>query len=171
MTIQRPRSSRWLLVCGGVLIGAIATGTALMTDYFRERALTNSNRELGNTALLLARHLDQELEGLELAQKMLVEHMRSAGIASREDFEREMSTRDAHLLLRAQIGRDKRDPRIATIALLSGRSTTTLGVLGRLLCLAGQPGLAYAIKKAILGIARSATISARSVAFGVNASQ
>ena len=103
MTAQRPRSSRWLLVCGGVLIGAIAIGTALMTNYFRERALANSKRELGNIALLLARHLDQELEELELAQKMLIEHVRSAGIASGEDLGREMSSRDAHLMLRAKI--------------------------------------------------------------------
>ncbi len=103
MTIQRPPSIRWLLFCGGLLIGAIAIGTALMVDYFRERALANSKRELGNTALLLARHLDQELEELELVQKMLIEHVRSLGIASREDFEREMSSRDVHLMLRAKI--------------------------------------------------------------------
>jgi fatty acid amide hydrolase len=48
--------------------------------------------------------------------------------------------------LRHTLGRDKRDPRIATIATLSARSTTTLGVLGHLLRLAGQPGLAYGIK-------------------------
>ena len=110
MTIQRPRSIRWLVLCGVLLIGVIATGTALMVDYFRERALANSKRELGNTALLLARHLDQELEELELAQKKLIEQVRSLGIASREEFEREMSSRDVHLMLRAKIDVMPRPP-------------------------------------------------------------
>lgn len=48
--------------------------------------------------------------------------------------------------LKHTLGRDKRDPRIATIVALGGRSTTTLGLLGRLLRLAGQQGLAYSIK-------------------------
>lgn len=48
--------------------------------------------------------------------------------------------------LKHTLGRDKRDPRIATIVALSGRSTATLGLLGRLLRLVGQQGLAYGIK-------------------------
>ncbi len=52
--VQRPRSIRWLVFCGALLIGVIAVGTALMVDYYRERTLANSKRELGNTALLLA---------------------------------------------------------------------------------------------------------------------
>ena len=103
MTIQRPRSIRWLILCGILLIAVIAAGTALMVNHFRERALANSTRELGNTALLLARHLDQELEELELAQEKVIQHVHSLGIASREDFEREMSGRDVHLLLTAKI--------------------------------------------------------------------
>jgi len=48
--------------------------------------------------------------------------------------------------LKHALGRDKRDPRIATIIALSGRSPATLGLLGRLLRLAGQAGLAQGIK-------------------------
>ena len=44
------------------------------------------------------------------------------------------------------LGRDKRDPRIGTMLAMGGRSATTLGLLGRLLRLAGQPGLAQGIK-------------------------
>ncbi len=69
MTIQSSRPIRRLIFCGVVLIAAIAIGTAAMVDSFRERALANSNRELENTALLLARHFDQQLEDLEFVQK------------------------------------------------------------------------------------------------------
>jgi len=99
----RPRSIRWLLLCGVLLIAVIAVGTAMMVDQFRERALVNSERELKNTAVLLAKHLDQEFEELELVQNTLVEQMRSTAIASREDYERQMSGQDVHLMLRAKI--------------------------------------------------------------------
>src|SRR6266567_4306652 len=56
----------WLTICGGLLIAAIIIGTIAMVGEFRERALSNSERELENTALLLARHFDQQLEDSEI---------------------------------------------------------------------------------------------------------
>jgi fatty acid amide hydrolase len=44
------------------------------------------------------------------------------------------------------LGRDKRDPRISMLLAMSGRSQLTLGLLGRLLRLAGQPGMAEGIR-------------------------
>ena len=41
---------------------AIAIGATLMAGNFRERALRNSERELENTVLLLARHFEQQFE-------------------------------------------------------------------------------------------------------------
>jgi diguanylate cyclase (GGDEF)-like protein len=101
--IQRSRSIRWLIVCGVLLVSAIAIGTAVTIGNFRERALANSERELENTVLLLARHFDQQLQQLELVQTKLVEQLRSAGIASRDTFEHEMSGNDAHLMLQTKI--------------------------------------------------------------------
>jgi diguanylate cyclase (GGDEF)-like protein len=101
--IRRSRSIRWLIVCGVLLVSAIAIGTAVTIGNFRERALANSERELENTVLLLARHFDQELQQLELVQTKLVEQLRSAGIASRDTFEHEMSGNDAHLMLQTKI--------------------------------------------------------------------
>ena len=49
---------RWLILGGTLLIAAIAIGATLMAGHFRERALRNSERELENTVLLLARHFD-----------------------------------------------------------------------------------------------------------------
>ncbi len=67
MTADNPASSsfkplvrsgpiRWLVVGGAFLIAAIASGATIMASNFRERALGNSERELENTVLLLARH-------------------------------------------------------------------------------------------------------------------
>jgi hypothetical protein len=50
---------RWLILSGMLLIAAIAIGATVMAGNFRERALHNSERELENTVLLLARHFDQ----------------------------------------------------------------------------------------------------------------
>jgi diguanylate cyclase (GGDEF)-like protein len=93
----------WLVVCGAVLIAAIVIGTAVMVGNFRERALTSSERELENTVLLLARHFDQQLEDAEVIQNSLVEHVYAAGIASPEDYRRQMSGRDVHLMLKAKL--------------------------------------------------------------------
>jgi diguanylate cyclase (GGDEF)-like protein len=101
--IRRSRSVRWLIVCGVLLVSAIAIGTAVTIGNFRERALAKSERELENTVLLLARHFDQQLQQLELVQTKMVEQIRSAGIASRDDFERELSGNDVHLMLKTKI--------------------------------------------------------------------
>src|SRR6186713_3507171 len=83
---------RWLILGGTLLIAAIAIGATLMAGNFRDRALRNSERELENTVLLLARHFDQQLEDFAFVQKDLIAFIRSNGIASVEDYRRRMST-------------------------------------------------------------------------------
>jgi diguanylate cyclase (GGDEF)-like protein len=92
------------LVLGGVLlIAAIMIGTTIMANNFRERALNSSERELENTVLLLARHFDQQMEDSEVIQKDIIAHMRSSGITTSEDFKRQMSGRDIHLMLKSKM--------------------------------------------------------------------
>jgi hypothetical protein len=55
-----------LILCGGLLVAAITIGTMVMVGEFRERALSNSERELENTVLLLTRHFDQQFEDCEI---------------------------------------------------------------------------------------------------------
>jgi diguanylate cyclase (GGDEF)-like protein len=93
----------WLVVCGVLLIAFIVIGTAVMVGNFRERALSSSERELENTVLLLARHFDQQLEDAGVIQNSLVEYVYSAGIATPEDYRRQMSGRDVHLMLKARL--------------------------------------------------------------------
>ena len=89
------------LILGGVLlIAAIVIGTAVMIVSFRQRALTNSERELQNTVLLLARHFDREISDFEAIQADLIRQLRSAGISTPEAFASELSGNDEHLSLK-----------------------------------------------------------------------
>jgi len=94
---------RWLILGGMVLIATIAIGATIMAGNFRERALRNSERELENTVLLLARHFDQQLEDFEVVQKDLITFMRSNGIATQENYQRRMSTEEIHLMLKSKM--------------------------------------------------------------------
>src|SRR5882724_1254477 len=94
---------RWLILGGILLISTIAIGATLMAGNFRERALRNSERELENTVLLLARHFDQQLEDFEVVQKDLISFMRSSGIATAENYKRRMSSQEIHLMLKSKM--------------------------------------------------------------------
>lgn len=96
---------RWLVICGILLIAAIAIGTAIMITNFRDHALESSTRELENTVLLLARHFDQQLDDAEVPLTDLIEQIHQAGIASPDDFRRRMSTPDVHLQLKERVSR------------------------------------------------------------------
>jgi diguanylate cyclase (GGDEF)-like protein len=94
---------RWLVACGIVLVAAIAIGTAMTISNFRERALASSERELQNTVLLLARHFDQQLDDLQVPLDDLIAQMRVVGVTTPDDFRREMSTHEMHLLMKAKV--------------------------------------------------------------------
>ncbi|MGY4624288.1 bifunctional diguanylate cyclase/phosphodiesterase [Bradyrhizobium sp. USDA 4486] len=94
---------RWLVVGGTLLIAAIAVGATLMAQNFRERALRNAGRELENTALLLAHHFDQQLQDFAVIQKDFVDHVRTTGISSVEDYRKRLSGQDVHRMLRSKI--------------------------------------------------------------------
>jgi hypothetical protein len=103
-TARRRDPIRWLTLCGVSLIAAIAIGTAMMIGNFRERALNNSERELENTVLLLARHFDQQLEDFTVIQRDVVGQLQQAGIASPDVFSGQMATLEWHKVLRARVG-------------------------------------------------------------------
>ncbi len=101
-TSIRPAPVFWLILCGGLLVTAIILGTAVMVGEFRERALSNSERELENTVLLLTRHFDQQFEDSVFIANNLISQMQISGIASPELFRSQMSTPDAHLTLQSK---------------------------------------------------------------------
>src|ERR1700736_5265369 len=85
----------WLILGGILLIASIVVGTAITVLNFRERALNNSERELENTVLLLARHFDRELHEFEAVQRDVVRRIERL-VASPEDFRRQMSGEEFH---------------------------------------------------------------------------
>ncbi len=98
----RPDPVLWLILCGGLLVTAIILGTAVMVGEFRERALSNSERELENTVRLLTRHFDQQFEDSVFIANNLISQMQISGIGSPELFRSQMSTPDAHLTLQSR---------------------------------------------------------------------
>jgi diguanylate cyclase (GGDEF)-like protein/PAS domain S-box-containing protein len=94
---------RWLIVCGIILIAAIAFATATAIDNFRKRALEAHQHELENTVLLLSRHFDQQLEDFGQLQNDIVSQIQQSGIASSDIFRGDMSTLEMHEMLRARV--------------------------------------------------------------------
>src|SRR5450759_1246115 len=92
----------WLILSGIVLVAAIMIGTAIIIGEFRERALSNSERELENTVLLLTRHFDKQFEDSEIIANDLVSRMELSGNASPETFRNQLSGLDGHLMLKSK---------------------------------------------------------------------
>jgi diguanylate cyclase (GGDEF)-like protein/PAS domain S-box-containing protein len=92
-----------LILCGALLVVAITVGTVVMVGEFRERALSNSERELENTVLLLTRHFDQQFADSDVMTNDLIVQMQFSQIASPEIFKSRMSTPDAHLMLKSKV--------------------------------------------------------------------
>jgi diguanylate cyclase (GGDEF)-like protein len=97
VTQRNPLNS---LILGGVLlIAAIVAGTTFTVINFRQRAILNSERELQNTVLLLARHFDRELENFDAIQRELIQRLQLTGVATPEAFKSRMSGEEAHIAL------------------------------------------------------------------------
>jgi diguanylate cyclase (GGDEF)-like protein/PAS domain S-box-containing protein len=95
------RPIRYLILCGVLIIAAIVAATAIMVGNLRDRELSDSERELNNTALILAEQLDRSLQAIDLVQTSIIGKIQSLGIASSEDYARRMSGQDVHLMLKA----------------------------------------------------------------------
>src|SRR5215475_8329070 len=92
----------WLIICGSLLVAAIIVGTIAVVGEFRERALSNSERELENTVLLLSRHFEQQFEDCDVIAANLIAQMKLSAIPSAEEFKARLSTMEAHDMLRAK---------------------------------------------------------------------
>jgi PAS domain S-box-containing protein len=99
----RNRPIRNIILCGLLLIAMIAVGTSIMVTNFRNRELADNERELKNVALIVAEQTDRSFQSLELVLTSVIERMQSLGIASSEDFERQMSSQDVQLMLKDKI--------------------------------------------------------------------
>lgn len=86
------------LLC--VLVIAIAT---LLAYRAGERAVSDRKRELENLALALAGQTERAFQGVELAQRSIVEQIASARITTQQQLETAMSGEAMHRLLRDKI--------------------------------------------------------------------
>jgi PAS domain-containing protein len=84
----------------------------------RERALAASERELTNTALVLAEQTDRAFQAVELMESGLLERMNALGIASAEAYERRMSGHDVHSMLKDKVSGW---PHLGSITLINSR--------------------------------------------------
>jgi diguanylate cyclase (GGDEF)-like protein/PAS domain S-box-containing protein len=118
----RNRPIRYVILCGVLLIAAIVVGTAIMVGNLRDRALVDSERELKNTASILADEIDRLLYAIDLVQSSVIEKIQSLGIASSGDYARRMSGQDMYVMLKA-----------STSGLVQINALTLINADGRLL--------------------------------------
>jgi diguanylate cyclase (GGDEF)-like protein/PAS domain S-box-containing protein len=93
----------WLTLCGVLLVAGIFAVTAMAVGEFRERTLTNRERELENTVQLIARHFDQQFEDSDVVAADLIGQMNLPEITSPAMFRERMSGPDANRMLRGKI--------------------------------------------------------------------
>jgi diguanylate cyclase (GGDEF)-like protein/PAS domain S-box-containing protein len=112
------RAVHLLVACGLLLAAVVIAGTVGILVDLRDRALAASERELRNTASILAEQTDRAFQAVELMQSGLLERLSALGIASAEDYERAMSGHDVHLMLKDKVGSW---PHIGSITLINSR--------------------------------------------------
>jgi hypothetical protein len=71
-----------------------------MADNLRDRALRESERDLQNTALIIAEQIDRSFQAVDLVQSSVIDKIRALGIASSEDYARRMSGEDVYQMLK-----------------------------------------------------------------------
>jgi diguanylate cyclase (GGDEF)-like protein len=101
-TYARGNPIHRLIAAGLFLMVGIAVGTAIMIGSFRERALKNSERQLENTAQLLAVHFEQLLRDFDSVLITAGRQMQ-VDIYSPENFRQQMSDEDTHRMLKSKI--------------------------------------------------------------------
>jgi PAS domain S-box-containing protein len=97
-----PSRSRAIILLIGfcfTIIAVIIVATGLLVFNARDRAFAENERELKNTALILAKQIDGSFQTLELLESSVGEHLRSAGIDSAVAFGERMAGAAAHLML------------------------------------------------------------------------
>jgi hypothetical protein len=91
---------RWLILCGVVLMAAIAIGTGVTISKFRESAIETGKQVLESSVLLLARHFDQHLDDFSVLQRKIAEELEAREISQPDLFRSEMGTLAIHEMMR-----------------------------------------------------------------------
>jgi methyl-accepting chemotaxis protein len=110
--------TKLFVLCGLLLVVAIVVCTTFILSNLRNRALAGNERELANIVSVLAEQVDRSVQAVELIQSSLIERMQVLGIASAEDYERQMSGHDVHLMLKDKVSGW---PHIGSITLINSQ--------------------------------------------------
>ena len=102
-TVWHSRPVRLIIICEILLIGVVIAVTASMLLNLRDRELAENERGLKRLAFVLAEQIDRSFQSIELIQTVVIERMKSLGIASAEDYERQMSGYGTHQRLKDQV--------------------------------------------------------------------
>jgi diguanylate cyclase (GGDEF)-like protein len=96
--------ARNMMVACGLLLGVVLGSAAIwFVIALRQSEIADTERELRNTALILAAEMDRDFQAAELLQLGLIERMRQQGIDSPELLARQMASRDTHDMLKERI--------------------------------------------------------------------
>src|ERR1700761_1004712 len=93
---------RWVIGGGVFVIVAIAIGTLMMVDNFRERALSGNQRELENTVQLIAPPFDQQIEDFTLVLKEMSTRIHASDMSA-DSLKGQLSTLEWHEELRTKV--------------------------------------------------------------------
>ena len=97
------RPIRLIIIFGIVLVGAIIAVTGVILLNLRDRELAETEHNLNSLTLVLAEQIDRGFQSIEVIQNSVIERMQSLGIATAEDYERQMSGRDTYQRLKDRI--------------------------------------------------------------------
>lgn len=91
---------RLTIICAAVLAALVVVAAVYVLTNLRERILAENERQLANTSLILAKHVEHMFDNLEVVQKDLIDEFNKFWIGSREYFERNLTGYDAHSSLK-----------------------------------------------------------------------
>ena len=92
--------TRLAILCALALSAVVAAGTGLLLSTLHGRALVDNQRELANTALILARHIASVLNAVETVQHGILEQLPELGSNAEAAAERAIARHEVHLKLR-----------------------------------------------------------------------
>jgi signal transduction histidine kinase/CheY-like chemotaxis protein/HPt (histidine-containing phosphotransfer) domain-containing protein len=91
--------NRFTITCATIVAIIIAIGTGLFLSTLRDRILAENERELANTALILARQVESVFAAVEDTHNGTVDHIAELGTAS-GDLDAAMARKEVHVKLR-----------------------------------------------------------------------
>ncbi len=105
-----------------VVIAAICLTTAMLVSDFRNRAFADSERELKNTAMILAQQIAGSLQALDVVESSIIDDIELARIEAVQGFDEEMGRPEVYATLKDKI---RALPQVDALILVNSRGDVT----------------------------------------------